>query len=167
MQDWSLPLVLATAAFLMLVVWRVRPALPWSQSRRANREALRTALSVVESAADNEARALALCDAADLVGKRVAASANAPNATGLFLRALREDPESVEVVRRAVAGLAKRPRALESLLWRHLGGATWTGPSRPAVRASLDALRVLYEGRLRNTARARALAHARDALGDA
>ena len=167
MQDWSLPLVLATAAFLMLVVWRVRPALPWSTSRRANREALRTALSVVESATDDQARALALCDAADLVGKRVAASANATNANGLFLRALRTDPKSVEVVRRTVAGLANRPRALESVLWRHLGVAAWTGAYRPAMRASLDALRVLYEGRLRNTARARALAHARDALGEA
>jgi|SRR5580698_10296819 len=164
MQDWSLPLVLATAAFLMLVVWRVRPAFPWSPRRQATREALRAALSVVESATDDEARALALCDAADLVGKRVVASANA---TGLFLRAVRTDPKSVEVVRRVVAGLANRPRALESLLWRHLGVASWTGASRPAVRASLDALRVLYEGRLRNTARARALAHARDALGEA
>lgn len=163
MQDWSLPLVLATAAFLMLVVWRVRPALPWSPSRHASREALRAALSVVESATDDEARALALCDAADLVGKRVVASANA---TGLFLRAVRTDPKSVEVVRRAVAGLANRPRALESLLWRHLGATSWTGASRPAVRASLDALRVLYEGRLRSTARARALARARDALGE-
>jgi hypothetical protein len=164
MQDWSTPLVLATAAFLMLVVWRVRPALPWSPNRRASRDALRTARALIESASDDPARALALCDAADVVAKRVVGSANA---TGLFLRALRADPRSVEVVRRAVVGLAKRPRALESLLWRHLGVAAWTGASRPAVRASLDALRVLYEGRLRNTARARALAHARDALGEA
>jgi hypothetical protein len=164
MQDWSTPLVLATAAFLMLVVWRVRPALPWGPNRRASREALQTARAVIESASDDQTRALALCDAADVIVKRVTGSANA---TGLFLRALRADPKSVEVVRRTVAGLAKRPRALESVLWRHLGVAAWTGASRPAVRESLDALRVLYEGRLRNTARARALAHARDALGEA
>src|SRR5579863_110936 len=157
MHDWSTPLVLATAAFLMLVVWRFRPALPWSPNRRASRDALRAARDIVESSSDDEARALALCDAADVVAKRVAGSANA---SGLFLRALRADPRSVDVVRRAVVGLAKRPRALESLLWRHLGVASWTGESRPAVRASLDALRILYEGRLRNTARARALARA-------
>ena len=161
MQDWSTPFVLATAAFLGLVVWRVRPALPWGQDGRASREALKNARAAIESASDDHARALALCDAADVVGKRVAGSANA---TGLYLRAMRADPKAVDVLDRAIAGLARRPRALESLLWRHLGVASWTGASVPAVRRSLDGLRVLYEGRLRNTARARALAHARDAL---
>jgi hypothetical protein len=162
MQDWSTPLVLATAAFLILVLWRVRPAIAWGSGKRARRDALRTARAAIESATDDHARAMALCDAADLVGNRIAGPANA---SGLYLRAVRADPHSVEVVQRAIAGLARRPRALESLLWRHLGIAAWTGGSVPAVRASLDALRVLYEGRLRNTARARALAHARDTLG--
>jgi len=161
MQDWSIPLASATAAFLALVVWRVRPALPWGQGRHTRREALRAASALIEAAPSDHARALALCDAADVVGKSLAGSANA---TGLYLRAVRADPGSIEVVQRATAGLANRPRALESLLWRHLGVSAWTGASIPAVRASLDALRVLYEGRLRNTARARALAHARDSL---
>jgi hypothetical protein len=109
MQDWSTPLILATAAFLGLVVWRVRPALPWGPDGRASREALRTARAVIESAPDDRARALALCDAADVVGKRVVGSANA---TGLYLRAMRADPKAVDVLDRAIAGLARRPRAL-------------------------------------------------------
>jgi hypothetical protein len=162
MQDWSTPLVVATAAFLALVLWRVRPALPWGRGLRARREALLAARTEIDSAIDDRARARALCDAADVVGTRVAGVANA---SGLYLRAIRTDPASVEVIQRTVAGLARRPRTLESLLWRHLGTAPWTGDAVPAVRASLDALRVLYEGRLRNTARARALAQARDLLG--
>jgi hypothetical protein len=161
MQDWSIPLVLAAAAFLAVVVWRVRPALPWDRGRGLGRSALRAALAAVEAASDEHARALALCDAADVVAGRVA---GAGGAAGLYLRAIRLAPGSVDVVRRVTSGLASRPRALESLLWRHLGISAWTGASVPAVRASLDALRLLYEGRLRNPVRARALAHARDSL---
>src|SRR5580658_9496400 len=69
MQDWSIPLASATAAFLALVVWRVRPALPWGQGRHARREALRAASALIEAAPSDHARALALCDAADVVGK--------------------------------------------------------------------------------------------------
>jgi hypothetical protein len=108
----------------------------------------------VESATDDAARAIALCDAADLSVTR---------GRGLYLRALRADPRSALVVQRAVARLSGRPRALESLLWRHLGAVPWT-EAREAVRASLDALRVLYEGPLRNAVRARAMAYARDVL---
>jgi hypothetical protein len=161
MQDWSIPLILATAAFLGLLVWRVRPALSFLPRRRASWAALRDARARIESAPDDPARALALCDAADLMAKRVTGGANA---AGLYQRAMRTDPNSAEVVARAAAGLAGRPRALESLLWRHLGLAAWTSKSRQAARASLDALRVLYEGPLRNAVRARALANARDAL---
>ena len=88
----------------------------------------------------------------------------ASNATGLYLRAMRTDPRSAIVVGRAVAGLAARPRALESLLWRHLAQAPWTSDSRDATTAVLDALRVLHEGPLKNAIRARAFGNARDAL---
>jgi hypothetical protein len=82
---------------------------------------------------------------------------------GLYVRALRADPSSVRIVERAVAGLAKRPRALEKVLWRHLATAPWTA-TREATVASLDALRVLYEGPLRSALRAKAFANARDAV---
>jgi hypothetical protein len=157
MQDWSIPLVVATAAFLALVVWRVRPALPWGRKAVRNREALSHARARIEAAADDHARALALCDAADIVGQSVARAASA---RGFYQRALRSDPHSVEVVLRAAAGLASRPRALESLMWRHLAASPWTGTSAAATRASLDTLRALYDGPLRNAIRARALANA-------
>jgi len=119
MSDRPLPLVLATAAFLAVLLWRVRPALPWGRDRAA-RVALRQASTRIESRADVERLALEL---------------------------------------------ARRPRKLETLLWRHLAAVQWTGEHRDSVRASLDALRVLYEGRLKNAVRARALARALEATG--
>lgn len=87
------------------------------------------------------------------------------SASGLYLRAIRSDPTSVDVIERASVALATRPRTLESLLWRHLAVAgPWTGPARPAARASIDRLRTLYEGPLRNAVRARALANALQSL---
>jgi hypothetical protein len=115
----------------------------------------------IANARDGSSRALALCEVADLMAKTIG---GAPSALGLYLRALRSDPRSTEIVRRTAAGLATRPRQLESLLWRHLAIAPWSAESREAVGASLEALRALYEGPLRNGTRARALANARDAL---
>ncbi len=162
MVGLSTPLVVAAAAFLLVLLWRVRPAFPlgFGPRRRASREALRE-VEKIEASADPQARARALCDAADLMASGVG---GASSATGLYLRAMRTDPRSAEVVDRAVAGMQARPRALESLLWRHLGQAPWTSDSHEATRRALDSLRVLYEGPLRNAVRARALANARDAL---
>jgi hypothetical protein len=162
MQDWSVPLTLSTGAFLAWLMWSVRPAIGWRRRRRVSRSALKEAQARIESAPDNRSRALALCDAADLVAKSIA---GATSATGLYLRAIRSDPQSVDVVRRAAEGLTSRPRTLESILWRHLAAGSWTGPSQAAVRTSIDLLRGLYEGPLRNSVRARALANARETLG--
>jgi hypothetical protein len=90
----------------------------------------------------------------------------ASSARGLFLRAMRADPTSVEVITRARAWLSKRPRALESLLWRHLGGSPWR-ESREATGAALAALAELYEGPLWNPIRARAVANAHDLVAEA
>ena len=161
MQGLSTPLVVAAAAFLLVVLWRVRPAMPFSPRRRASKQAIREAQARIETAPDAQARAMALCDAADVMASAVGGAANA---TGFYLRAMRTDPQSAVIVARAVAGMAARPRALESLLWRHLAQAPWTPESRDATRSVLDALRVLHEGPLKNAIRARALANARDAL---
>ncbi len=155
MQDWSVPLIVAVAAFLAVLVWRVRPVVAWGRGRGENREALREAHERIEKAANEAERAVALCDAAGLVGAR--------GARGLYLRAMRADPASVAVVERAVAGLARRPRSLEAVLWRRLATAPWA-TSPDATRAALDALRGLYEGPLRNAVRAKAMENARDAL---
>jgi hypothetical protein len=87
----------------------------------------------------------------------------AGEARGMYLRAMRADPASAEIVGRVVAGLAGRPRALESLLWRYLASRPWTD-SKEATRAALDAMRVLYEGPLKSAVRAKAMGHARDTL---
>jgi hypothetical protein len=162
MEDAFVPLVASTGAFLALVLWRVRPLVAWRTRKRADREALREAQARIEGAPEGPERARALCDAADLVARQVRGRGSA---AGLYLRAIRSDPRSVDVVRRAVAGLARRPRALESLLWRHLAGVPWK-ESPDSAAAALDGLRVLYEGPLRNSPRARALANARGMLGD-
>jgi hypothetical protein len=161
MQSWSLPLIIATAAFLAVLLWRVRPAFLGGQ-RRASREALRAANERVSSAADDAARAAALCDAAELV---VANLGGPANAAALFQRAMRAAPGSAEVVARAARTLAHRPRALEALLWRRLAATPWDATSMPAIRKALDALRSLYErGGVKNGVRARALGHARAAI---
>ncbi len=154
MQEWSLPLTLATGAFLLVLLWRVRPLIP-GRRRGASRDDIRQAQTRIESATSEPERARALCDAAELM--------NTASARAYYLRAFRADPKSVEVIQRATAGLARRPRALESLLWRHLGGSPWRD-SPDATRAALDALKALYEGPLRNAARAKALSNARDTL---
>jgi hypothetical protein len=153
-QEWSLPLVLAAVSFLVVLLWRVRPLIP-GRRRGTSREELRQAHARIEAAATEPERARALCDAADLM--------KTASAKALYLRALRSDPGSTLVIERVAAGLARRPRALESLLWRHLGAAPWRD-FPDATRASLDALRALYEGPLRNATRAKAISHARDAL---
>src|SRR5580658_409210 len=107
MHEWSTPLVLATCAFLAVLLWRVRPAWPWGRKRQASREALREARARIEAARDPAARAQALCDAADITSRGGRAFGSA---AGLYQRALRTDPSSADVVTRAVAGLATRPR---------------------------------------------------------
>jgi hypothetical protein len=159
MQDWSVPLALSTGAFLAWLVWSVRPAIGWRRRRPMSRAELKEARARIQSAIDPTAKALALCDAADLMAKRIGGAAGA---RGLYLRALRADPTASEIVKRAVAGLASRPRSLESLLWRHLAAHAWTDGAGVAAEASLDALRALYEGPLHNATRARALGFARD-----
>jgi hypothetical protein len=160
MQDSLFPLTLSAGAFLAVLIWRVRPLAPWTTKRRASREALQQARLRIESASEGRDRALALCDAADLVARQVRGPGDA---VGLYLRAIRSDPKSADVVQRAVAGLARRPRALESLLWRYLAAASWV-QAPDAAAAALDALRTLYEGPRRNAVRARAIANAREAL---
>jgi hypothetical protein len=155
MEGSTLPLAIAAGVFFAMVVWRVRPAIGFGRRPGVSKEALRGHLARAEAAKDEHERALALCDAADLMA--------AGGARGLYLRALRADPGAVQVVQRAVTGLAKRPRALEHVLWRHLSQSPWV-PAREATVASLDALRILYEGPLRKSIRAKFFAHARDAL---
>ena len=124
MSASSIALLVAIAAFLVALVWQVRPV---------------------------------------FLRKEGADGSRGRGAMAVHLRAVLDDPASVQVVEQAVAALSGRPRALEVVLWRHLAAAPW-GSRRQAVLASLDALRSLYEGRRRNQVRARAIAYARESI---
>src|ERR1700722_5775834 len=117
MDSSTLPLVVAAGVFFLVLVWRVRPAIGFGRRPGASKDAIKACMARAESAKDEHERALALCDAADLLAAR--------GARGLYLRALRADPASTVVVERTVKGLAKKPRSLEAVLWRLLSQGAW------------------------------------------
>ena len=88
------------------------------------------------------------------------------SARGYYQRAMRADPSNADIVERATKGLWKRPRALEGLLWRRLASEPWKGKASAAQRTALRSLVRLYDERLRQPLRARALEQALAALGD-
>jgi selenocysteine lyase/cysteine desulfurase len=63
-------------------------------------------------------------------------------------------------VTRSAKGLARKPRALESLLWRRLGAEPWLGGGEAAAKVALKELVRLYEGPLRSPSKARAMENA-------
>lgn len=161
-MDWQLPLLVSAGVFAAFLLWKMRPSFgrPDGGTGPA-RAALRAAKARVAEAKSDEARALALCDAGDA---SAAMLGGATSAVGYYLRAMRTNPRSEAIVERACKGLARRPRALESLLWRRLGAEVWTGAGEASARRALRELGVLYEGPLRNPARARAMENALAAL---
>ncbi len=156
-MTWNLPLVAATIAFFAILLWKLRPDVGPS-GRGGKAAALRTAKQRILAAKTDDERALALCDAGDVLARGFSRS---ESAIGYYLRAMRASPQSAELVARAATGLARRPRALESLLWRRLGAEPWKGGGEAAARAAIDELSKLYAGPLRNAPRARAMEHAR------
>ena len=162
MEDWQIPLIGATAAFAAFLLWQARPAFFALEARTMGRLA-KEAQKRAEDAPNDQLRALALCDAGDEVARHLGGGASA---AGFFLRAMRTDPTSAEIVNRASLALARRPRALESLLWRKLSADPWTGPARPAVVAALRHLAGIYMGARRSAVRAKAIEHALHALGE-
>lgn len=159
-MDWQIPLLVSAMVFAGYLVFKFRPA--FGPDGRTSAAALREARARIEAAKDDVSRALALCDAADASVQLGMTTA----AVGLYLRALRADPRSTAVVERAAASLARRPRALESLMWRHLGAEPWTGEGREAALAALRVLAATYAKRPRFAPRARALEHALAALDE-
>jgi len=155
-------LVIVAALFGAFMVWRLRPSFAGARAGGPARGALREAKKRIEAAKTPGERALALCDAGDAC----AASLRANSAVAYYLRAMRTDPTSSALVERAGRALARRPHALEALLWRRLGAEPWAGASRGAAVTALRSLAHLYETQLKNRARARAIDHALSALGE-
>ena len=158
-MDWQVPLLVSTLIFAAFLVFRMRPAV--TPRGRATAAALVEARKRIEAARNDTARAMALADAADAC----AILGRATSAHGYYLRALRSDPGSARIVERAATGLAKRPRSLEHLMWRHLGSHPWEGGTRDASIACLRVLARIYAKKRRHDVRAQAIEHAIAALG--
>jgi hypothetical protein len=169
----ELPLVVAAAAFGAFMVWKHRPVGLLGRSHEGRDERDEAAASRAEAmlgarlsdAATPAAKALVLCDAADAAAGQLGKAALV---RALYLRALRTDPRSAEIVQRASRTLARRPRTLAALLWRTLAAHPWTPPADSgrvnAVATALAVLTGLYDGPLGDPVLARATAHARAAL---
>ena len=162
-MDWHFPLLITTLLFAAFLLWRMRPSFGSHAGGGASAAALREAKLRIEGAKDEVTRAQALCDAGDACAESLGRTTGA---VGYYLRAMRSDPTSASIVERAATGLARRPHALESLLWRRLGAEPWTGAGRPAAASALRHLAALYGGPLHNRPRSRALDHALAAIGE-
>jgi hypothetical protein len=155
-MPWNVPLVVASAVFVVFLLWKLRPRMG-GRGTEGRRAALRAARARATAAKSEGERALALCDAGDAAASGLAGS---ESAIGYYLRAMRASPQSADLVTRAALGLERKPRALESLLWRRLGAEPWVGGGEAAARVALVELGRLYAGPLRNAARARAMENA-------
>lgn len=158
-MDWQIPLVVMAAVFGAFLVFKFRPA--FSRPSRPGGATLREAKARIDAAKTDDARAAALCDAADICALSLG---RGTAAIGYYLRAMRIEPANAAIIERAAVGFARRPRALEALLWRRLGAEPWTGTTKGSAVAALRHLARLYAGPLRNAVRARALEHAHAAL---
>ena len=158
--DPGLPLLISACLFAVVILVRSRPALFRRRGQSAT-VTLREGRARIEAATDSESRAKALCDAAEACAQKLGRTTSA---VGYLQRAIRESA-SADVVNRAAVALARRPYPLESLLWRRLGSYPWNGSAREGAIAALTQLVALYEGPLRNRARARALENSLRELG--
>lgn len=158
-MDWHLPLLVSAIAFAAFMVFRFRPVI--SGDGRASAALLKEAKQRILAAKDDVTRANALADAADACARlgRIGA------AVTFYLRALRAHPTSKEIAHRAAEGLARRPAALEKVMWRHLATARFADSREGAVIA-LRALVASYSKRPRFHARARALENVLEGLGE-
>jgi hypothetical protein len=157
--DWQIPLLISAIAFAAFMVFRFRPVV--SGEGRATAIALKDAKQRILDAKDDATRANALCDAADACARLGRTGA----AVSFYLRALRSDPASTEIASRTAEGLARRPAALEKVMWRQLAHASFD-ESRDAAMVALRALATSYARRPRFHTRARALENVLGGLGE-
>jgi hypothetical protein len=147
----TIALLVVAVAFFGLLIARTWPRM----GKRRNvplGAALKAARVKIEAATTDQAKADALCEAADACAL---AFGRGEAAASYYLRAMRLVPGSVELVERACKGLDHRPRVLEMLMWRRLGhGAT---ASREVTMAALRGLAQAYAQKPRHAARAQAV----------
>jgi hypothetical protein len=160
--DWQIPLLVSAMAFAAFMVFRFRPVI--SGEGRASAVALKAAKMRIRDAKDDASRATALCDAADASAQL----GRTNSAVTFYLRALHAAPASEgthAIAARAAEGLARRPAALEKVMWRQLANTRFS-ESRDAGVIALRALIASYAKRPRFHPRARALENVLEALGE-
>ncbi len=145
--------LVVAVAFVLILVWRMRPALSEDEPEPAVRG--------LEAAKDDAARTAILVEAGSGYAR---ALGGGRKAAACFSRALRLSPTSLEVAKRASEALARSPRELEALAWRRLG-AEPLGPEHRAVAYHLlGELVRIYEKKARTRPKARAIEHLLAAL---
>jgi len=137
--------------FLGFLLLKMRPL----RAQRRMPLEVRRARERARMAGTPRARAEALCDAAVLSARK---AGRWTAAAGLFLRAMRADPTWAGPVQTAIRTLHKRrPRLLETMLWRRLAQLPWDEAHREAVHAAGAGLKALYRHEIKDTAKARFL----------
>lgn len=160
MSIQTIALVAVAASFALVILWRVRPAL--GAGGAGYTKALRGAQARVEKAKDDAEKAAALCDAADACAL---AFGRTEAAVSYYLRAARVAPLSSEILERALTGLAKKPRALETFLWRRMAHAEFAKEPLELQVRTLESLADVYaQGRKAIRPRAESLRHLAAAL---
>jgi hypothetical protein len=160
MDGWQVALLVSAVVFAAFMVFKMRPAI--TSDGRASAEALETAKRRIEAAKTDGERVAALADAGDACARL----GRINGAIGFYSRALRLGPTPETVVRRAASALARRPNALELLMWRHLAAHPWVDDHRTSATAALRVLVDVYGRRHRHQVRQKALEHALLALGE-
>lgn len=138
----QIAVIVVVALFAAYIVVQVRPGL--GRDGGLGRE-IESARKRARSAESPASRADALAQAGALAAK----ARRWGSAGAYFLRALRADPASAELVRRVQTELGGRPRLAEKLFLRRLAALSREEGMLEAEQAIVDALVELYEGPLR------------------
>src|SRR5215813_9853715 len=102
-MDWhNVALLVSTVVFTAFLIFKMRPAI--TPGARATVQALEDAKQRTVAAKDEATRAIALADAADACTRL----GRTNSAIGFYLRALRADGQSTQLVERAKNALAHR-----------------------------------------------------------
>lgn len=159
-MDWQIAMVVAAVVFGLFVFYRFRPLLGGRAGGPVAVE-LKEARARLSKASTDAEKTEALAAAGDACAKTVGLGSAA---SSYYLRAMRLSPTSDALVERAAAGLSRRPRTLETLMWRRLGAEPWTGESANATKAALKQLIAIYTQKRRSALRARMAERALEAM---
>lgn len=159
-MDWHVSVVVAAVIFGLYVLYKFRPFFG-EAGGGAGRGELREARARLTKATTDTERLEALLAAGDACARTVGLGGGA---SSYYFRAMRLAPANDEIISHAARGLERRPRILETLMWRRLGTEPWTGEHAKATRAALRQLISIYSTKRRSALRARAMERALAAI---